>query len=138
MCVNRKHSGRSFAAALAQMKLQALSIQKEDQHMRRGLTVSAVGIMFLLASGCASTEALNSRISALEDRVGKLEKATPSLEAQAAKANDAAVRAEAAAKKAEEAAVKSEAAEKAAAGAEKKAETAEKKTTKEFELMQKK
>jgi hypothetical protein len=109
--------------------------------MKGRLSVAAVGFILLFTYGCASTDALNSRISALEDRVGKLEKAgtpSPSLEAQVNKANEAAARAEAAATKAEEAAVKSEAAQKAAASAEKKAETAEKKSAKEFELMQKK
>ncbi len=109
--------------------------------MKRHLAIPAVGILLLVASGCASTasmEALNSRITALEDRVGKIEKAAPSLEAQANKANDAAVRSEAAAKKAEDAAVRAESAQKAAEDAQKKAETAEQKAAKQFQLMQKK
>lgn len=110
--------------------------------MKRLLAVSAFGIVLLFAYGCASTKAVESRISALEDRVGKLEQAqkagTTSLEADVKKADDAAVRAEAAAKKAEEAAGKAETAEKAAAGAEKNAETAAQKAAKGFELMQKK
>jgi hypothetical protein len=110
--------------------------------MKKLFAVFAMGFVLLFAYGCASTETINSRISALEDRVGKLEQAqkagTPSLEADVKKADEAAVRAEAAAKKAEEAVAKAEAAEKAAAGAEKKAETAAQKAAKEFELMQKK
>ena len=110
--------------------------------MKRLMASFAVGIVLLFAYGCASTETLNSRITALEDRVGKIEQAqkveAPSLEADVKKSNDAAVRAEAAAKKAEEAVTKAEAAEKAAVSAEQKAETAAKKTTKGFELMQKK
>ncbi len=98
---------------------------------KRLLALSAVGIVLLFAYGCAST----SSVSALEERVGKLEQAqkagTPSLEADVKKADDAAVRAEAAAQKAEDAAGKAEAAEK-------KAETAAQKAGKEFELMQKK
>jgi hypothetical protein len=110
--------------------------------MKRLMALFAVSMVLMFAYGCASTEAINSRITALEDRVGKLEQAqkadTASLEADVKKANDAAFRAEAAAKKAEDAAVKAEAAEKAAVGAEQKAETAAKKSAKGFELMQKK
>jgi len=110
--------------------------------MKRLMGVFAVGVVLLFAYGCASTEALNSRITALEDRVGKLEQTQKadmtSLEADVKKASDAAFRSEAAAKKAEDAMVKAEAAEKAAVGAEQKAETAAKKSAKGFELMQKK
>jgi Asp-tRNA(Asn)/Glu-tRNA(Gln) amidotransferase C subunit len=99
---------------------------------------------FVLTSlyGCASTDALNSRITALEDRVGKLEQVqkvdTASLENDLKKVNDAADRADAAAKKAEDAAIKSESAEKAASGAQEKAQAAAQKSEKIFELIQKK
>lgn len=110
--------------------------------MSKRMVVFAAGIVLLFTYGCASTEALNSRVADLENRIGKLEQAqkaeVPSLEADVKKADDAAARADAAAKKAEEAEAKAEAAAKTASGAEQKAETAAKKTTKEFELMQKK
>lgn len=110
--------------------------------MKKLMAVFAVSMLLLFAYGCASTDALKARMTELEDRVGKLEQTqkadTTSLEADVKKANDDAVRAESAAKKAEDAAVKAEAAEKAAVDAEQKAETAAKKSTKGFELMQKK
>ena len=110
--------------------------------MKRRMGVFAIGIVLLFAYGCASTEALNSRVAELENRVGKLEQAQkagmPSLEADVKKADDAAARADAAAKKAEESEAKAAAAAKTASDAGQKAETAAKKTTKEFELMQKK
>ncbi len=109
--------------------------------MRTSFVVPAIAAL-LFTYGCASTEAINSRITALEDRVGKLEQAqtasTAALEGDVKKANDAALRAEAAATKADAAATKAEAAATAAAASETKSETAAKKAAKGFELMQKK
>ena len=107
--------------------------------MKRHMVFSA-GIVILLSYGCAGTDALNSCVAELENRVGKIEAQKtemPSLEAQAQKADDAAARADVSAKKAEEAEARAVATAKAASSAERKAETAEKKTVKEFERMQK-
>ena len=110
--------------------------------MKKHWAVFVAGFVLMSFYGCASTDALNSRITALEDRVGKLEQAqkadTASLENNLKKVNDAADRADAAAKKAEEAAIKSESAGKAAEGAQEKAQAAAQKSEKAFELMQKK
>jgi outer membrane murein-binding lipoprotein Lpp len=110
--------------------------------MKKLFAVFAIGFVLLFAYGCASTEAISSRVTALEDKVGQLEQAQkagmPSLEADVKKADDAAARAEAAARKADEAAVKAEGAATRAEAAEKAAVAAEKKGAKAFELMQKK
>ncbi len=110
--------------------------------MKKFVVVPAMGFVLMLAYGCASTEAINSRITALEDRMGKLEQAQkagmPSLEADVKKADDAAARAEAAALKADQAATRAEGAATRAEAAEKAAVAAEKKGAKEFELMKKK
>jgi hypothetical protein len=110
--------------------------------MKKLFAVFAMGFVLMFAYGCASTEAINSRITALEDKVGKLEQAqkagTPSLDADVKKADDAAARAEAAATKADEAVAKAEGAATKAEAAEKAAVAAEKKGSKEFELMKKK
>ncbi len=110
--------------------------------MKKLFAVFAMGFVLMFAYGCASTETINKRLTALEDKVGQLEQAQkagmPSLEADVKKADDAAARAEAAARKADEAVAKAEGAATRAEAAEKAAVTAEKKSAKEFELMKKK
>lgn len=115
---------------------------EKEMKIAKFLTV-LVPVFFIIASyGCVSTTDLNTRVTPLEERMGKLEQAqkagSVSLDADVKKVEDAAARAESAAKKAEESAVKAEAAEKAAVSAADKAETAERKSAKQFELMQKK
>jgi len=85
--------------------------------MRKTVLIIVVGIALLFAYAFWRMEALNSRVSRLDDQVGNLVKAAPSYEAAVNQARDAAARAESAAAN---------------------AMTAEKRSAKEFELMQKK
>jgi len=115
---------------------------EKEMKIAKFLTVLAPVFFIIAAYGCVSTTDLNTRVTPLEERMGRLEQAqkagSVSLDADVKKAEDAAARAEAAATKADDSAVKAEAAANKAMSAADKAETAEKKSAKQFELMQKK